>query len=72
MILKVVLKMSYNTSQVWIQILKEVSEQNVSLVLCQRRFGATFQCSTQPSFSHLLKSMSSQCLVKEFPIISFQ
>ena len=33
-------------TQEWTQLLKEVSEQNVSLAMRQRRFGATFQCAT--------------------------
>ena len=47
MLLKSILKMSYNTFihlQGWIQLLKEVSEKIVSLPMHQARFGATFQC----------------------------
>ena len=38
--------MSYNTYTGVDKLLKEVSEQNVALVMRQRRFGATFQCAT--------------------------
>ena len=46
MILKAILKMSYNTYTGVDTAFSEVSEQNVLLVMCQRRFGATFQCAT--------------------------
>ena len=45
MLLKSILKKCPVThTQGWIQLLKEVNEQNVSLVMCQRRFGSIFQC----------------------------
>ena len=46
MLLKTILKMSYNTYTGVDKLLKEVSEQNVALVMRQRRFGAIFQFAT--------------------------
>ena len=54
--LKAILK-KYPTYR-WIQLLKEVSEQNVSLVMCQR-FGATFQCPHNHPFRVFLSPYQS-------------
>ena len=44
MLSKTIEKMSYNTYTEVDTAFEEVSEQNVSLVMSQKRFGATFQC----------------------------
>ena len=44
MLSKTIEKMSYNTYTEVDTAFEEVSEQNVSLVMSQKKFGATFQC----------------------------
>ena len=58
---KTVLKMSVIHTQGWIQLSKEVRQ---GLEQLYNSHVAIFLC--------LLKSMSSQWLIKQFPIISFQ
>ena len=65
-LLKTVLKMSYNTYTGVHQLFKERSEQNVSLVMHQR-FGATFQCP----HSHIFCAFLSPCLANNY-LRSFQ
>ena len=57
----------YNHAQGQVQLLKDVSEQNVSLVMHQINFGATFQCPHSHSFCSLL----NLCLANDY-LRSFQ
>ena len=58
MLSKTIEKMSYNTYTEVDTAFEEVSEQNVSLVMSQKRFGATFQCP----HSHPFCAFLSACL----------